>query len=659
MFKIKYFIILFFISTISILNAQPYYYVSVYKPFPFGHHGTGDIYRINMNNSAEVETLMTNVYDMEWVSSDESGNWLAYEENFELFIVNSNNLNHKNMITKYCEDLRKFSFTSAINKLVAKYSDSLSFKMVLIDPASLLITDTIPYDIHWDCAVDKDINFSGTGNMMYLIKGDSILLKPKIASYSFLTKQIISTKYIDEISYPGADDFYFSFVRNGLSIIESLFSLPTSLSYYQIYFLDKDSLSIPIIRSNSESWAYGYVANEGNYLLLFNSQVNPDSLGHTYTGKIEIYNMTNGELKKTIQLPPDGQVMCFENYPNNVYYVKDIELPTRQVWNLDMDSIFNVLDLTILNPNSVNINSNSFTLTVNGKGFDTVSTVYFNGQPKTTTFISDSVIVAEILSSDVSSLGTFPVWVKDRYSISDTLQFSVTQANNPNLLVNLKNSLGNQIPASNVMYYESATSGWKDAVNNGDGTFTVITTKPTVSIRMFYEYANQTVHNITAHNNTYTFHTVNASVELRNSSGNLIDQGTVQYYAGAWRTFGTTQNGVANKELLPINYSFRMTYEYAPLDKQQDISTNSTVTFSTVLCTVKVTKTNGQALSGAGTKYYSGAWRDIGLTNTNGETTKELLPKSLNFRATSGSVSQDKQQDISVNNLVEIQLNVP
>ncbi|MBE7476465.1 MAG: hypothetical protein HS131_06970 [Ignavibacteriales bacterium] len=54
---------------------------------------------------------------------------------------------------------------------------------------------------------------------------------------------------------------------------------------------------------------------------------------------------------------------------------------------------------------------------------------------------------------------------------------------NPNLLVNLKNSLGNQIPASNVMYYESATSGWKDAVNNGDGTFTVITTKPTVSIK--------------------------------------------------------------------------------------------------------------------------------------------------------------------------------
>ncbi|GIK60154.1 MAG: hypothetical protein BroJett017_10440 [Ignavibacteriota bacterium] len=235
---------------------------------------------------------------------------------------------------------------------------------------------------------------------------------------------------------------------------------------------------------------------------------------------------------------------------------------------------------------------------------------------------------------------------------------------NPNLLVNLKNSLGNQIPASNVMYYESATSGWKDAVNNGDGTFTVITTKPTVSVRMFYEYANQTVHNVTAQNNTYTFITVNAAVELRNSSGNLMpapsgDQGTVQYYADAWRTFGTTSNGVAYKELLPINYSFRMTYEYVPNDKQQDISVNSTVTFATVLCTLKVTNFNNQPLAGASTKYYSTAWRDIGLTNSEGIITKELLPKNLSFRATYGNVSLDKQQDISVNILVEIQLNVP
>jgi hypothetical protein len=227
---------------------------------------------------------------------------------------------------------------------------------------------------------------------------------------------------------------------------------------------------------------------------------------------------------------------------------------------------------------------------------------------------------------------------------------------NPSLLVNLKNSLGNQIPASNVMYYEGS---WKDAVNNGDGTFTVITTKPTVSIRMFYEYANQTVNNVPAQNNTYTFTTVNAAVQLKNSSGNLMDEGTVQYYAGAWRTFGTTVNGVAHKELLPVNYSFRMTYEYVSNDKQQNLSGNPVVDFNTVLCTIKVTNANNQPLEGANTKYYSVAWRDIGLTDLNGDITKELLPKNLSFRATYNNVSQDKQQDISINNLVEIMLNIP
>jgi hypothetical protein len=302
---------------------------------------------------------------------------------------------------------------------------------------------------------------------------------------------------------------------------------------------------------------------------------------------------------------------------------------------------------------------------------------------------------------------------------------------NPNLVVNLKNSLGNQIPASNVKYYEG---NWKDAVNNGDGTFTVITTKPTVSIRVFYEYASQQVDNVPAQNNSYTFQTVNAAVQLKNSLGNLInagtvqyyagawrsfgttsngvaykellpinysfrmnyeygsidkqqnlssdptvvfqtvnatvqlknslgnliDLGTVQYYAGAWRSFGTTSNGVAYKELLPINYSFRMTYEFVSKDKQQNLSTNPVVDFSTVLCSVKVSKTSdNQPINNADVKYYSGAWRNLGTTNTDGIAIKELLPANISFRATSGNVSLDKQQDISVNSLVEILLNIP
>ncbi len=95
-----------------------------------------------------------------------------------------------------------------------------------------------------------------------------------------------------------------------------------------------------------------------------------------------------------------------------------------------------------------------------------------------------------------------------------------------------------------------------------------------------------------------------------------------------------------------------MTYEYVSNDKQQDIGTNSTVSYSTVLCTVKVTNAQGQTVDGGQISYYSGAWRVIGTT-VSGQITKELLPATLNFRMSYGGKSQDKQQNLSTNPVVE------
>ncbi|MBL1156129.1 MAG: hypothetical protein D8M51_14525, partial [Ignavibacteriae bacterium] len=558
------FFVLFGLLINTTIYSQPYYYKSINRQAndEYGEYTLGNIVRINLNNPANVDTILMNIEGMSAVLGDETGNWIVYESYHFLILKNLNSTIEQDTISFNDQGVMRFNYLQSLNKLFVYLFGGNTFEtMITFNPNDLSTQEVIHKKIY-DRA--RDFILSKDGSYLYLNTSDSLSKVGQIWKYSLSAHQITNKKNINDIVLPGSEKSYLYFKRNGLAVVESYYSINDPFDYFRIYFLDTDTLSIPI---KARGPAEAHIASDGKYLLLFATLLTPDSLNLNPTGKIDIYDMTSGEMKKTIQLPSGGEVMCFENYPNNVYYVKDIELPTRQVWNLDMDSIFNVLELTNLNPNSVNINSNSFTLTVNGKGFDTVSTVYFNGQPRATTFVSDSVITAEILSSDVTAVGSFPVWVTDRYSISDTLQFSVMQASNPNLVVSLKNSLGNQIPASNVMYYESAAGKWKDAVNNGDGTFTVITTRPTVSIRMFYEYANQTVHNVPAQNNTYTFTTVNAAVELRNSSGNLIDQGTVQYYAGAWRSFGTTVNGVANKELLPINYSFRMIYEYVPLDK--------------------------------------------------------------------------------------------
>ena len=174
---------------------------------------------------------------------------------------------------------------------------------------------------------------------------------------------------------------------------------------------------------------------------------------------------------------------------------------------------------------------------------------------------------------------------------------------------------------------------------------------------MTYAYASIDKQQNIGQDSVVVFQTVAARAELRNSTGNLIDEGSVQYYAGAWREFGTTSGGVASMELLPKQYSFRMTYAYASIDRQQDISGDLVVSFATVLATINVTGQQNQPLNGAQVSYYSGAWRSIGEA-VNGSIAKELLPRNYTFRAVYQGTSADLQQDISQNSTVTIQLNI-
>jgi hypothetical protein len=221
-----------------------------------------------------------------------------------------------------------------------------------------------------------------------------------------------------------------------------------------------------------------------------------------------------------------------------------------------------------------------------------------------------------------------------------------------NAAVQLKNSSGSLMDQGTVQYYAGA---WRDFGTTTNGVANKELLPNTYSFRMTYAYSsNDKQQNIGADPNVI-FQTTNTSVQLKNSSGSLMDQGTVQYYAGAWRDFGTTTNGVANKELLPNSYSFRMTYEYISKDITQNIGTSNTVNFSTVLCTVSVKDSQGNHINNADAKYYAGAWREIGLTS-NGIVTKELLPASLSFRIISGTTQKDKTQDLSTGSTVEFTL---
>jgi len=106
-------------------------------------------------------------------------------------------------------------------------------------------------------------------------------------------------------------------------------------------------------------------------------------------------------------------------------------------------------DIEVINPAMSLVNPGAFTMEVKGTGFTTNSTVYFNGNSRATTFISDSVLNAQILSTDVSAAGNYPVWVSDGTTNSDTLIYKVVST----------------LPQPVRPVLECVT-------NNGDGTYT-------------------------------------------------------------------------------------------------------------------------------------------------------------------------------------------
>ena len=222
----------------------------------------------------------------------------------------------------------------------------------------------------------------------------------------------------------------------------------------------------------------------------------------------------------------------------------------------------------------------------------------------------------------------------------------------PILIVQLVNSTGSLLTTGTLQYNDSI---WEDATNNNDGTFTIVTNRNKLSLRMTYAGGTQTKSNVTIKNDTtIIFQTKNVSVNLQTSQGTPLDTGIVQYNAGGWQNFGTTSNGVITKELLPVNYNFRITYNGATVTKSQSIDSNATVVFQTVPAFVQLQTSTGAQLDTGIVEYNSGGWRSFGTT-MNGNTTKELLPIKYNFRITYDGATISKSQSIDSNKTIIFQ----
>jgi uncharacterized repeat protein (TIGR01451 family) len=89
-----------------------------------------------------------------------------------------------------------------------------------------------------------------------------------------------------------------------------------------------------------------------------------------------------------------------------------------------------ILAISSISPTSATAGGGAFTLTVNGGGFVSGATVSFNGNARTTTFVSAAQLTAAILAADIATAGTFNVVVANPAAggTSNAVSFTV---NNP------------------------------------------------------------------------------------------------------------------------------------------------------------------------------------------------------------------------------------
>ena len=215
----------------------------------------------------------------------------------------------------------------------------------------------------------------------------------------------------------------------------------------------------------------------------------------------------------------------------------------------------------------------------------------------------------------------------------------------------LKNSLGISLDPGSARYYSGA---WRDVGNTSGGEVASELLPGNYSFAMTYGSAQQQKTQNVATNPIVLFQTVNVALEMRNSGNALIDTGTTQYYAGSWLNFGATSGGLVTRELLPVSYSFRMTYEGSQSQITQNVATNSVVVFQTTPVVLRLIDSQGNFLDSGSAQYYAGSWLPFGSTS-GGQVTKELLAGTFSFNMTFNYGIQQKTQNIGADPIVVFQ----
>lgn len=216
--------------------------------------------------------------------------------------------------------------------------------------------------------------------------------------------------------------------------------------------------------------------------------------------------------------------------------------------------------------------------------------------------------------------------------------------------ISLKNAAGDLI-TNGTANYEYHSNGWNDLGISDTGQMTVELLPKTYSFRVEHKNTKKEKNQNIVFNSEVEFKTVNFTVQLKDSAGDLIPSqktvgnGFVQFYSGGWQEIGDTVAGETSIELLPNLYNFRMSYAQSSSDQKNDLF-EDTITFNTEMIEIELRNSQDELIvdSSDSVQYSSNGWQEFGILE-NGIAAKELLPKVYNFRMNYAYASAEKKND--------------
>ena len=153
---------------------------------------------------------------------------------------------------------------------------------------------------------------------------------------------------------------------------------------------------------------------------------------------------------------------------------------------------------------------------------------------------------------------------------------------------------------------------------------------------------------------TVYFYSTLVNILTKKSDNSPFEGVETAFYSGYWRILGTTDaTGTKTAELFPGTFNFRAsqagtsaTQNIALAGDGTSAGASSNITFYTTEVTFELKGCDTSPIPDVSCDYYSGYWRNLGVTDAAGLQSTEIFPGTFNFRASTGGTSKTKNETV-------------